>query len=366
MWLIDTIINVNHLLILLSIKEGKWLSENLYKEIINNNVRLRILYDRLPESPRSWDNLGIMVCWHRRYDLGDRHNFCDSYDLFQSLIRDVLDKTIMKEMIDFVKSGKAERLNLVYNKSSKEWELRTYYQKWYVYHTFPAPLDYQDDSLVDMIIDTMGIADLLRFLEKYYVILPVYLYDHTVQRISTGSFVGRAVHAEWDSGQVGWIYCSKQRFIDETGYSKNELFSTDTKRKPAVKERVKIANRSDYGQVIKITNNKIVIDFDHNKIPVAKSQENIVTVDINEITEVLSNQAIKMLESEIEIYDQYINGEVYGYELEEEKVCHYCGHAEYEHIDSCYGFYGDDFEYNGLFDSIPKEYRHLVNDLKVA
>jgi hypothetical protein len=27
--------------------------------------------DNEPESPRAWDNLGIMVCWHNKYDLGD-------------------------------------------------------------------------------------------------------------------------------------------------------------------------------------------------------------------------------------------------------------------------------------------------------
>lgn len=36
---------------------------------------LRIWLDECAESPRSWDSLGMMVCWHRKYLLGDRHNF---------------------------------------------------------------------------------------------------------------------------------------------------------------------------------------------------------------------------------------------------------------------------------------------------
>lgn len=32
---------------------------------------LRILQETDPESPREWDNLGTMACWHRRYNLGD-------------------------------------------------------------------------------------------------------------------------------------------------------------------------------------------------------------------------------------------------------------------------------------------------------
>ena len=34
-------------------------------------LNLRIERDESPESPREWDNLGTMACWHRRYNLGD-------------------------------------------------------------------------------------------------------------------------------------------------------------------------------------------------------------------------------------------------------------------------------------------------------
>lgn len=36
--------------------------------------------------------------------------------------------------------------------------------------------------------------------------LPVYKYEHSGVALSTGSFLGRAQHAEWDSGQIGWAY----------------------------------------------------------------------------------------------------------------------------------------------------------------
>ena len=32
---------------------------------------INVYYDNDPISPREWDNLGIMVCWHTRYILGD-------------------------------------------------------------------------------------------------------------------------------------------------------------------------------------------------------------------------------------------------------------------------------------------------------
>lgn len=35
---------------------------------------VKIYQDECYESPREWNNLGHMVCWHRKYDLGDKHN----------------------------------------------------------------------------------------------------------------------------------------------------------------------------------------------------------------------------------------------------------------------------------------------------
>lgn len=36
---------------------------------------LEIFYDDSYDSPRTWDNLGKMVCFHRRYNLGDKHDY---------------------------------------------------------------------------------------------------------------------------------------------------------------------------------------------------------------------------------------------------------------------------------------------------
>lgn len=41
-------------------------------------------------------------------------------------------------------------------------------------------------------------------------ILPLYLYDHGGLAISTKSFVGRAQHAEWDSGRIGFVYTTDE------------------------------------------------------------------------------------------------------------------------------------------------------------
>ena len=36
---------------------------------------IEVYYDSDPISPRKWDNLGTMICFHNRYNLGDEHNY---------------------------------------------------------------------------------------------------------------------------------------------------------------------------------------------------------------------------------------------------------------------------------------------------
>jgi len=50
------------------------------------------------------------------------------------------------------------------------------------------------------------------------VILPLMLYDHSGLSISTRSFHGRAHHAEWDSGQVGFIYTTRANIKKMQGW----------------------------------------------------------------------------------------------------------------------------------------------------
>lgn len=47
---------------------------------------IKIIHDPDPESPRDYDNLGTMTCWHGRYRLGDTHDHDDPRDLLIDLI----------------------------------------------------------------------------------------------------------------------------------------------------------------------------------------------------------------------------------------------------------------------------------------
>jgi len=42
---------------------------------------LSIIQDVDAEDPRNWDNLGTMICFHRRYSLGDKHDYSCSEDV---------------------------------------------------------------------------------------------------------------------------------------------------------------------------------------------------------------------------------------------------------------------------------------------
>lgn len=201
---------------------------------LKDNHRLQIIQDEIIESPRDWDNLGIMLCSHRRYDLGDKqvsHKHAALMDMADSLDINLILQDL--EMYDEI-YGDVETL--------EEW------------------LNVKND----------------------WVCLPLYLYDHSGITMSTSSFSCR-----WDSGQVGYIYCPTSKIIAEYGDTTPETLA-------------------------KVT---------------------------------------AVLESEVEIYDQYLTGDVYGFKLMKITKCDY-GHEHEEEIDSCWGFYGSDWKKNGIKDHI--------------
>lgn len=107
--------------------------------------------DDLDQSPREWDNACTMVCWHNRYNLGDKASNDYNPSIYNS--REDLENALKQ--------------------------------------------DYGSDCIMR----------------------PLYLYDHSGLRIKIGSFQGLLPqgHAEFDSGQVGYIIISKKKAIEEFG-----------------------------------------------------------------------------------------------------------------------------------------------------
>lgn len=163
---------------------------------------INVYQDDNPETPREWDNLGTMVCFHKRYILGDNKTGYKSED----------------------------------------------YESW--------------EGLAKQVIKDH---------EPLYI-LPLYLYDHSGLRLKVGSFQGFLPqgHAEFDSGQIGFIFVSKKKIKEEW--------------------KVKKINKK------------------------------------------LKEQVLKTLESEVKTYDDYLSGNIYGFQIEDK---------EGNDIDSCWGFFGD-------------------------
>ena len=62
------------------------------------------------------------------------------------------------------------------------------------------------------------------------------------------------------------------------------------------------------------------------------------------------------LRGEVETFDQYIRGDIYSFEVQDENG---------EHIDSCGGFFGQDWENNGIKDHIEEELWEQLKDIEV-
>lgn len=191
--------------------------------------KIRIISDPDAGSPREWDNVGTMVCAHRRYRLGDE-------------------------------DGATEALDLIYEHLS-------------------------DRQLNDLEFDASHVPDIERALEAtgQAIMLPLYLYDHSGITMKCSPF-----SCPWDSGKVGFVFVSK----------------------------AKVRSLFDWKLLTK-----------------------------QRLEKILTN-----LNGEVEVYDQYLRGDVWGFEVIEDG----------EVTDSCWGFFGADPLTNGILDHLADEAKAVV------
>lgn len=180
-------------------------------------------------------------------------------------------------------------------------------------------------------------ADLRAQIEEDHgevIILPLYLFDHSGLTMNTTGF-----SCPWDSGHVGFIFCSKERFRKETGYTEDELFNPDARRTPKVGERVKVKSSKEWAMVKAIDAQTVTVDFFHHyskeylEVHMPELDTDPQTFPLGEIAEVMASHAEEMLRGEVETYDQFLRGDVWGYTIK--------GVYNGDKIkDSCWGFYG--------------------------
>lgn len=157
---------------------------------------------------------------------------------------------------------------------------------------------------------------------------------------------------EWDN--LGTMICFHNRYDlgDENHYRSDDYNSWDEMEKAILKEEGR-------GSVI-----LPLYLYDHSGISISvgsfgckwdSGQIGFIVVSKKDIlkefggkivTKKLREKIEKLLIGEVKVYDQYLSGEIYGFQIVDE---------EGEQLDSCYGFYGTDFSTNGMLDYIDSE-----------
>lgn len=149
---------------------------------VQDPYALMVQPDDILISPREVDDhFGTMACFHPRYALGDRHDYMDKDDFLREMYLNTVGN-------DERGMERYERMvNMVWSRKM----------------TGPDP----DERAVD--------NAMLNVISEKYIMMPLYLLDHSGLAMQTESF-----HDPWDSGQVGWIYVSKEDALKEFGGEK--------------------------------------------------------------------------------------------------------------------------------------------------
>lgn len=247
--------------------------------------RVKVERDDNPMNPREdWDNVGTMLCWSRRHNFGD---MCKKKsDPKLEFWHDDLEDTVLAMIAKY---------DDVFEERLEEWWNHNYDKRGIAkaqctgreYSKAMAELSAERRELIQ------------RKAERYYVILPLYVYEHSGVTMNTSGF-----SCPWDSGQVGIIYVSFEEAEKQYGYPEMKLGRRDPEK-------------------------------------------------IKRIAESLT--------SEVEAYDQYLTGDVYGFTVEKvtyefekpaEDVDADDNDLPWEETNSCWGFFGDDAEESGMVDHV--------------
>jgi hypothetical protein len=201
-------------------------------------------------NPREWNNVGTMACWHSRYTLGDKQIY-DMDEFKQELAIEACPR--LENLIDCWEEGKG-------------WELYQYCDK--------------SDAMIEKAVNAV--------LDRFYIILPLYLYDHSGITMNTSGF-----SCPWDSGQVGIIYATIEQ-------CKKEWSGDDWRER-----------------------------------------------------------AVNCLRGEVEEYDHFISGEIYGYTVEPKDT-----NKEIECDDSCWGYLGYESAMETMVNEAKASINYAIKDYK--
>jgi hypothetical protein len=210
--------------------------------------QIEIHQDECAESPREWENIGKMVCWHRGYKLGDEQPSCTPDDY--------MDRLACEGSSEYAEAkDRLEEIDrcLTWRSNGSGGFISNH------------PFLYR---AAQMFVERLKDKAL-----EQYVILQLHLYDHSGIRMSTSHF-----SCPWDSGQVGFIYCHLNTAQCAFGVGSIGDWSTTLIGPPPWQGKT-----------------------------------------LREVT-------VRALKSEVEIYDYYLSGDVYGYVAGDASFWGYFGH----------------------------------------
>ena len=289
---------------------------------------IRVRQDPYPQSPREWDNLCTMACWHRRYSLGDSAVTYrkDIDDFWHDEVRS---RVNVEDIISAAEEGKLDGIRVVKRNGLID-VYETIQLRTVLGNSEPEEvLEYEgimEGALPDYLVDDLTVGHCMTLLEPHIAVLPLWLYDHSGITISCGDRV-YPYNDRWDSGQVGWIFISKDRVMKEVG--------------------------TEY--VLDENGERIKEEHVH---PDAQTTWSFKTRPLTE--ETWRARAEEIMKEEVKVYDQYLRGEVFGYELFEKDE-----DGDWTGTDCCYGFYGDDILESGLADNVGYDFREAVENNSV-
>ena len=292
---------------------------------------LHVQADETPLDPRhDWDNIAVMACWHRRYRLGDTVQDEKPEEFWRRLVRENVPES---EIASAAEEGKLGGIRIAEHEDGDQSglvDIYETYQLWTVVgRSEPGEnLEYEGiprEAVAEYLMDDLTIGHCMTLMEPYAEWMPLWLYDHSGITMSCGARTGQYAD-RWDSGQVGWILAMK---------------------KTVMKECVEY--------VLDENGERIKVEHQHEGMP---STWSYLTRPLTE--ETWRKRAVEIMRGEVEVYDQYLTGDVYGFTLYSASADDDTEHPDWSEEDSCWGFFGSDILENGIEDQVGHGLRDAV------
>lgn len=310
--------------------------------------RLKIERDDEPMNPRTdFDNLCHMVCFHSRYDIGDEHSYENEEEFFMEFCLKHLSK---------------EQINSLVENCSKDFKI-------------VAPIREMPNK------EKME-ANVIDILSKYNELIALAsnlnLSEEATRLCNTQNYIKTKLNDEYEKDfkeatEYKVAFKNKWEYIGTKEACETYLKETLEELRDG---QVFYAYYGMYKEAMEMLNS----DSDVHISPVSLYDHSGITMYLGsdkgwdcgtvgwiyadkkdfEHKENWREDAFECIKEEVKTYDQYLTGDVYGYIVEEYRE----EDDDWEEIDSCWGFFGDNIEANGMLDSIGLEWKNATDDIE--